>query len=684
MIESGQDERIPYLLLLARPSASAGAEAARYLREAGMRVLAQYGTVALEALATADEARGLEDIGLFSAVLSGPMKQEHFQRLGDEQRAIVQQWNTRFGSGYRRGREKQAHLRGRSWGDPELDAPGPFSAIDPEDFFEFLADYERRTGKRVEPKRRGGSGRPRGPMTGEEVQALERQLAEKYGDETIAYHLARLAARLTPAQRHILEGLDEELIQELLAWFFREEACWRMTGEQAVGIVFVESSRSGGPRFGSTERVEICQEIIDGLNWLASEHPGANLSWVYDFQFLRIDVPDGDASDANCPSFSSLEADWRNPAMAEVSYAGNTYSADWASVAEYREDMRTANRSRHAIVIFVTPYANCWHAYAGGGRVVLARHNDWGGWGRHTLDTITAHEVGHLYGTADEYGGSGSPCSTCSSLHGCDQIPNGNCSACARPHQPCMMDQNTRRICPWSRGHVGWAQLFVELTTGDVNFAGTDDDVWLDIGDRVFELDTSGHDDRERNNRDGYPLWVPDLACSEVQRVLIRKSPDGWFGGWRLHQVKLWCRGTVVCDSIVDRWLENDDRVWVGCTTDSDVVNRLQARIATADVAWAGTDDDVTLTLAGRNWNLDNPWHDDFERGSTDSFDLDPGAGLHLSDLHQVRIHKSPDGFAGGWKLKGVELIVNGTTIFNNQSINRWLEDDDRTWSTTF
>jgi hypothetical protein len=91
----------------------------------------------------------------------------------------------------------------------------------------------------------------------------------------------------------------------------------------------------------------------------------------------------------------------------------------------------------------------------------------------------------------------------------------------------------------------------------------------------------------------------------------------------------------------------------------------------------------VTVTLAGRSWNLDNEEHDDFERGATNTFVLDPQTSFYRSDIHSVRIHKSPDGVAGGWKLKGVEVIVNGSTIYNNQSINRWLEHDNRTWSDT-
>jgi hypothetical protein len=248
-----------------------------------------------------------------------------------------------------------------------------------------------------------------------------------------------------------------------------------------------------------------------------------------------------------------------------------------------------------------------------------------------------------------------------------------------------MMDQNSKRICPWTRGHIGWSHLFVELDTADEQWAGTDDDVWVDIGDRSFVLDTLDHDDRERNNRDGYPIWAPDLRREHIKRIMIRKSADGWLGGWKLHGLRAWFEAVLICDQPrIDRWLEGDHRTWVGCVSDRDLVSTLEVRITTADVMWAGTDDDVSITLSGRTWNLDNPWQDDFERGNTDSFSLDPGTGLHVSDIHSVSVHKSPDGFAGGWKLKGVRVLANGSTIFDNQSINTWLEDNDRSWSTSF
>jgi len=667
-----------YLFLLERPSIDGRRTAAERLRELGMRVIAQFGSAAIEAEATEDQAAAAHDLGLFSAQLKGPMAREHLQKLNDEQRQVIGVWNTRFTPAYRKLTKDLTHA-GKPWDAEGLAPPLGYSHIDPEDFRQLVSDYEERTGERIvdagdanQARRRKGGRSPK-PMDPEEFVEFERRLVSTYEDETLGYHLARLGFRLDPAWRDVLLRLPKGLIEEMLDRFFAEAACWEMTGEMSVGIVFVESSQSGGPRFTATERSQVCQEILDGLSWLTSQHPGGNLSWVYDFQFITIDVANG--------SGDPDEAYWRDPAMGEVSYDGNTYSAAWSSVAEYREDMRDANRSAHAFVVFATPYANSWHAYAGSSRITLANKNNWGGWGRATLDAITAHEASHLFGAADEYTGSGTPCSSCSTIHGCDNIPNGNCGACATPRQACVMDGNSRRLCNYSRGHIGWSTLFVETTTADVLWAGTDDTVWVDIGDRAFELDTADHDDRERNNTEGYAIWAPDVRRQDVKRIMIRKSPDGFAGGWRLEHVRAWHQGELICDSAVNRWLEDDQRVWTGCIADRDLVSRLRVKITTADVTWAGTDDDVTLTLAGRSWNLDNPDRDDFERGRTDTFDLDPGIGLYRSAIASVRIHKSPDGIAGGWRLKGVEVIVNGSTIYNNQSINRWLEDDQRTWT---
>jgi len=672
-------ERTAYLLLVHKPSTTARHEAAKQVRELGVTVVAQFGAVAIEVLATDDQAAALDELGLFAGRLSGPMKREHLEKLTTEQRQVVEVWNARFTASYRRLKKDLTHV-GKPWSAEGLRAPLSYTAIGPEDFLELVGHWEEHSGRKLLPpaqraRKRVSTGGQR-QMSAEEFRRLEKRLADAYDNPTLAYHLARLAARLDRRYESVLLKLPADLLAELVKLFFAEAVCWRMTSEMSVGIVFVESSRSGGPKFSTSERNDICNEILAGHSFLTSEHPEGNLSWVYDIQMVKIDVANG--------SGDPDEAYWRNPGIGQVNYNGTTYSATWSGVADYREDMRTANRSAHALVIFVTPYANSWHAYASSGRVTLANKNNWGGWGRNTIDMITAHETSHLFGSADEYTGSGTPCSSCDTLHGCDQIPNGNCGSCSRPHQACVMDGNSRRLCGYTRGHIGWANLFVETTTADEIWAGTDDDVWVDIGNRQFVLDTPDHDDRERGNREGYAIWSPGLQRSDIKRILIRKSPDGAAGGWKLNRVRVWQGGSLVCEqNNINRWLEDDNRVWVGCINDRALISTLTVKISTADVSWAGTDDDVKLTLAGRTWDLDNEGHDDFERGSTDTFTLDPGVAFYQSDIHSVRITKSPDGVAGGWKLKGVQLIANGSTFYNNQGINKWLEDDDRAWSTS-
>ena len=246
----------PYLFLLTQPSPAVRREAANRLREMGLRVVAQYGRVAIEAIATPDEAQAAQDLGLFGVTLSGSMKEQHFQRLTEEQRQVVRQWNTRFTTGYRNLTKDKSRL-GKSWADPDVDPPAPHSLIEPDDFLAFIEEYERRTGnspwQQEPPPGNAGRGRrgqqqqqppelPRGRMTPDEFAEYEQELARRLDDPTAAYHLARLAWRLGPSYYSRILNIDHDLLAELPPYFFNEATCWEMSGEIAVGLVFVESS----------------------------------------------------------------------------------------------------------------------------------------------------------------------------------------------------------------------------------------------------------------------------------------------------------------------------------------------------------------------------------------------------------------------------------------------------------
>jgi len=658
------------LFILCHSNEECRREAVRYLRDIGVKSISAHSNFALFGFATDKQIESARMCGLFSAIFSKSVNKETFEKLTPEQRNVCELWNHMRSSEYKKATRDFTEI-GKSWSARDRKPPLPFVLYEPEDFKRIIEEKLEISEAQL-LKEAKKSRRKLARLNEKTFPKYERKLEKIFKDPTTAYHLARIAYKLPPVYYNVIETLAYDFVAVLLA----EVSCWKMENEISVGVVFVESSRPNGPTFSSSERNTLRARVCDGLQWLSQQAPfAAQLTWIMDWQYNRIDVANG--------TDSSNEAYWRDPAIGQISYNGNTYTAEWASVARYREDMRIANFSSHAIVIFVTPFANSWHAYAGGGRVTLANRSNWGGWGIQTVDEITSHEVCHLFGGADEYTGSGTPCSTCGSTHGCYNIPNGNCGSCARPQQDCTMDGNQRRLCAYTQGHIGWADLFVELATADQQWAGTDDSVWLDIGDRTFVLDNPNHDDRERGNMEGYALNYTGVTKSQIKRVGIRKSSDGFAGGWKLKRVRLWCRGELICDhNNINRWIEDNERWWAascGATT-SDIVNELIVKVTTADVSWAGTDDDVTFYMGGRSWNLDNPWLNDFERGRTNTFRLDPGVGLYRSMLNTIRIHKSPDGIAGGWKLKGLQIFINGTRIYNNQSINKWVEDNDRDW----
>ncbi|MCW2958584.1 MAG: hypothetical protein JWP18_1387, partial [Solirubrobacterales bacterium] len=115
-------------------------------------------------------------------------------------------------------------------------------------------------------------------------------------------------------------------------------------------------------------------------------------------------------------------------------------------------------------------------------------------------------------------------------------------------------------------------------------------------------------------------------------------------------------------------------------------VRTMTVEVRTSSKAFAGTDDDVHLRLGPNlRFPLDKSLYDDFERGDRDTYSVPVDAavlaGLTVGDISRLQLEKSPDGAGGGgWRLRGVKLVVNGRTLYGRDGIERWLEDDHRTW----
>ena len=132
------------------------------MAELGATVVAQYGNVAIEVVATADQADAAADIGLFGGRLKGAMGREQLGQLDDEQRRVVTVWNARFSRGYRR-LERDRTLRGLSWGTggEDREPPLPFTLLDPEDFLaSWLGTKPRAESASGRRSARGAKARP--------------------------------------------------------------------------------------------------------------------------------------------------------------------------------------------------------------------------------------------------------------------------------------------------------------------------------------------------------------------------------------------------------------------------------------------------------------------------------------------------------------------------------------------
>jgi hypothetical protein len=220
-----------------------------------------------------------------------------------------------------------------------------------------------------------------------------------------------------------------------------------LEGTVAVGIIIVEGP-TADLGFSDAERTKVVAEVQNGLSFYATANPVAGISFAYDIQIVTVATP----PDLNA---ADLEALWRDPAMGALGF-----SADWAGVTAYVEDIRNRFGTRSTYCGFFTKYPLGQFAYAsiGGPRLVMQYAND--GWGPDNIDRVFAHETGHIFGCPDEYAASNC---NCGGTWGRFGIANGNCENCASGGGvPCLMKGNTFAVCGYTPSHLGWApQLLV-------------------------------------------------------------------------------------------------------------------------------------------------------------------------------------------------------------------------------
>ena len=316
-----------------------------------------------------------------------------------------------------------------------------------------------------------------------------------------------------------------------------------LEGTVAVGIVIVQ-----GPtpdlQFTNDEILKVVAEVQNGLSFYPTTNPIAGISFSYDIQNVAVSVPAD-------PNAADLEALWRNPAMGAMGY-----SADWAGVGAYVEDLRGRFGTRWTYCGFFTKYPLAHFAYAsiGGPRLVMQYAND--GWGPDNIDRVFAHETGHIFGCPDEYAASKCDCGGSWGRFG---LANGNCENCAGGGGvACLMKANSFEMCEFTPGHLGWSpQLLVR------NYGYTAGSWRVDRHPRIL-ADVTGDKRLDVVGFGDAGVYV-SLGHSDGRFETPRLAVDNFgygAGGWRVDQHPRFL-ADVTGDGRADIIGFGNDGVWV-------------------------------------------------------------------------------------------------------------------------
>ncbi len=226
-----------------------------------------------------------------------------------------------------------------------------------------------------------------------------------------------------------------------------------LLGSVYVSVILVESNGSidtNTEDWTSTEESNVVSEILAATNWWASHYPYtvAPVSFTYTYTY--------GASTGYEPITrpQSDEGLWMAEILTNLGYSC-TSSTYLTAARNYDHDLRNNNNKDWAFTIFVVDSSNDadgkfsdnWFAYAyiNGPLIVLTYDND--GWGISNMDRVTAHEMGHIFGAADEYSGCNS-----SAYFGYLRIQNTNCGT----NPVCVMNNNVLSTCTVTEQQIGW------------------------------------------------------------------------------------------------------------------------------------------------------------------------------------------------------------------------------------
>lgn len=253
-----------------------------------------------------------------------------------------------------------------------------------------------------------------------------------------------------------------------------------MIGDISVSIITPESI-GGSEDWTQEELNNVYSEIALGMDWWVAREPASELTFVYTYE-EQIPV-----SFEPIEESSSWRYYWINETMDYLGIGSVNYPNPITPlVYDYINLEKGTADTDWGFVFFVVDSSNdvdgkfsdgkfaftVSQLHNGGVYVVMTYDNQ--NYGIDDMDGVAAHEMGHVFGAADQYYGSGC---ICTSEHGYLSYENQNCeNGCPGSANPSIMKHildayPIGAVDSYARGQVGWQDI--DPVDGVLDIVGT-------------------------------------------------------------------------------------------------------------------------------------------------------------------------------------------------------------------
>lgn len=111
-----------------------------------------------------------------------------------------------------------------------------------------------------------------------------------------------------------------------------------------------------------------------------------------------------------------------------------------------------------------------------------------------------------------------------------------------------------------------------------------------------------------------------------------------------------------------------------------EIINKMTLKVTTGKKWGSDNDDPVKLYIGEHEWDLDNPFCDDFKKGKTDTFELDIPEGFTSDWFHYFCLKKEQALSKDKWLLTRVILEVNDRVIYDSGDMEFWFQGSNINW----